>query len=125
MAARESRPCPGCWTTAAEALGQANGFEVRSCANCGTLFTAQLPVVEEASDYGAFYDEARHVPVPGFVVGRLEDTVTPFDRYRTERNRWLDIGCGVGTLLRAVTGRGWNAIGTEVAPSAVDALREA
>ena len=45
--------------------------------------------------------------------------------YRSSLNRWLDIGCGAGTLLQAVVNGGWEAIGTEVAPAAVDALRTA
>lgn len=59
--------------------------------------------------------------VPEFVLGRLEEAVTRFARYRTGRNAWLDVGCGAGTLLRAVTANGWRAVGTEVAPAAARA----
>jgi SAM-dependent methyltransferase len=88
------------------------------------LFTALLPVADEAKDYAAFYAQAHNLAVPDFVLGRLEDTVATLDRYR-ETNRWLDIGCGTGTLLQAAANRGWEAIGTEVAPAAVEAGRAA
>ena len=46
------------------------------------------------------------------------------ERYRSS-NRWLDIGCGVGTLLQAATNRGWDATGTEVAFTAAETARRA
>ena len=117
----ESRPCPGCRGPAGATVGSVSGYDVRACAGCGTLFTARLPLAEDAKDYQDFYAQARDVPVPEFVVGRLEETVGGFERYR-QGNRWLDIGCGTGTLLRAAANRHWEATGTEVAPAAVDNL---
>jgi SAM-dependent methyltransferase len=125
VAVTTSRLCPGCRADDGNALGTANGFEIRSCERCGTLFTAQLPASEEASDYARFYDERRSVEIPEFVAGRLQQTVASLERYRTGLNRWLDVGCGEGTLLRAVGEGGWNGLGTEVAPAAVEALRAA
>ncbi len=102
-----------------------HGFDVQACAQCGTLFTAQLPAEGEDKDYDSFYAEGRDLDVPEFVLGRLEETVASLRHYRTDLNRWLDIGCGTGTLLRAAAGGGWNALGTEVAPAAVEAVRAA
>jgi len=118
----ESRPCPGCRGSAGQTLGSVNGYDMRACAACRTLFTAQLPVAEEAKDYEDFYAQARDVPVPEFVLGRLEEIVDGFERYR-QGNRWLDIGCGAGMLLRAAANRHWDITGTEVAPAAAEPLR--
>jgi SAM-dependent methyltransferase len=82
-------------------------------------------VADEVKDYESFYAEARNVAVPDFVLGRLEQTVDSLHRYRSSVNRWLDIGCGAGTLLQAAVNRGWSALGTEVAPAAVAAVRAA
>jgi len=121
MTSTASRPCPGCGSDSATAAGVAHGVDVMACARCRTLFTGRLPV--EDKDYGSFYAEGRNVAVPDFVLERLEETVASLARYRTSLNRWLDIGCGTGTLLRAATNGGWNALGTEVAPAAVEAVR--
>jgi SAM-dependent methyltransferase len=80
-------------------------------------------VAEEVKDYGSFYAEERNLAVPEFVLGRLEETVASLEPYRSGLNRWLDIGCGTGTLLRAAANRGWDPVGTEVADAAVDAVR--
>jgi len=124
-AATAIRSCPGCRAVSAESRGKAGGFEIRACSRCGTLFTSQLPAPDDESDYARFYEESRAVEIPGFVLDRLKETVASLERYRSERNRWLDIGCGEGTLLRAVVMGGWKGVGTEVAPAAVEALQGA
>jgi SAM-dependent methyltransferase len=102
-----------------------DGFEMMACTHCGTLFTARLPLATDAKDYGEFYAQSRDVAVPAFVLGRLEETVGAFERYRSAANSWLDIGCGTGTLLQAATNRGWQPVGTEVAAAAVESVRAA
>jgi SAM-dependent methyltransferase len=94
---------------------------MQSCRLCGTVFTARLPTAVESRDYGSYYHE-RNLEVPVFVRRRLEELVSDFDEDR-HLNRWLDVGCGAGTLLEAARGRGWEVIGTEVAERAARALR--
>jgi SAM-dependent methyltransferase len=115
------RPCPACLGSRSRELGVANGFPVRSCAACRTIFTARLPEEDDAEDYGSYYHEG-NLEVPDFVRRRLEEIVSGFDRHR-RLNSWLDVGCGAGTLLHAVAARGWDGIGTEIASVAVDKLR--
>jgi SAM-dependent methyltransferase len=121
--ANGSRPCPGCLATVGRVAGEVDGFAMVRCARCRTLFTARLPPAADAKDYGDFYAQARDVAVPAFVLDRLADAVAGFERYRSDTNGWLDIGCGTGTLLRAAVNRGWQPVGTEVAAAAVDAVR--
>jgi 2-polyprenyl-3-methyl-5-hydroxy-6-metoxy-1,4-benzoquinol methylase len=87
------------------------------------VFTKALPATQaETHDYSSYYDESNLV-VPDFVERRLDELVAGFDRFR-ERNRWLDVGCGAGALLRAASRRGWDVVGTEVAADAVEAIRD-
>jgi SAM-dependent methyltransferase len=80
-------------------------------------------LLEESTEYYAsFYGEERDVPVPDFVLGQLRGLARSLARYR-ETNRWLDVGCGRGTLLRAAAAEGWEAVGTEIAPAIVEAVR--
>lgn len=97
-----------------------NGFRLVRCAGCGTLFTETLPTSEQAMDYGGYYHEG-NLRTPRCVHDRLDALVDHFARYRT-LNRWLDVGCGAGTLMRAARGRGWVPVGTEVAPTAADVV---
>jgi SAM-dependent methyltransferase len=97
-----------------------NGFRFVRCAGCGTLFTETLPTPEHAMDYGSYYHEG-NLRIPRCVQDRLGVLVERFARYRS-LNRWLDVGCGAGTLMRAAGSRGWVPVGTEVAPTAADAV---
>ena len=123
MAAARSRSCPGCRSALGTPAGFVSGFDIRTCGKCGTLFTAGFPAVGEEKDYESFYAEGRDVAVPEFVLARLDETVSALAGYRTSLNRWLDVGCGTGTQLRAVANGGWNALGTEVAAAAVEMVR--
>src|SRR4051812_26544331 len=109
----QSRPCPACQESRSDPLGHVQGFEIRSCSRCKTVFTGQLPGSDESTTYYAsFYAEGRDIAVPDFVLDRLRGLVRGLDGYR-KMGTWLDIGCGSGTLLRAAGSEGWEAIGTE------------
>jgi SAM-dependent methyltransferase len=84
------------------------------------MFTAELPTLGESMAYAQYYHEG-NLAVPPFVRRRLEQIVAGFDRER-RLNRWLDVGCGAGTLMRAARGRGWEVVGTEVAERAAAAV---
>lgn len=117
------RPCPACQSSDGRAIGQAGDFTIRSCGGCGTLFTARLPSEDEGLDYGTYHGPGK-AEVPAFVLMRLEQIVSTFDPYR-QLNRWLDVGCGAGTLMRAARSRGWEVAGTDVGQGAVEGARAA
>jgi 2-polyprenyl-3-methyl-5-hydroxy-6-metoxy-1,4-benzoquinol methylase len=117
-----SRPCPGCLSPKGRVIGEARGFTLRSCAFCRTTFVSALPEPGSATDYSGYYD-AGNLTVPPVVGGRLAKTVASFED-RRDLNRWLDVGCGAGTLVEIAAGRGWEATGTEVSEAPVRLLRE-
>lgn len=117
--AHPTRRCPACRCTQSAPIGSKAGFAIRRCSTCRTLFVAQLPTVEDAEDYGGYYDEG-NLAVPQFVRDRLRVIVADFASQR-KTNRWLDVGCGAGALVDAARRAGWTAQGTEIAPQAVDA----
>jgi SAM-dependent methyltransferase len=123
MATGETRRCPACGGSADRELGEVNGFGIVRCGACGTLFTDRLPAEPEVKDYTDYY-HAANLAVPAFVHARLREIVGEFATYR-RTNRWLDVGCGAGTLLSAASELGWTAVGTELSPPAVDAARVA
>jgi SAM-dependent methyltransferase len=121
MATTSVRGCPGCGGTSSRALGIKRGFELRRCRACGTVFTARLPAPQEAANYGGYY-HAGNLQERPLARERLGELVASFDRYR-QANRWLDVGFGAGTLMRAAADAGWSVAGTEVAPAAAEAVR--
>jgi len=71
---------------------------------------------------GGYYND-ENLNVPGFVTSRLEEIVNSFASYR-QSNRFLDVGCGAGTLLSVANQAGWNAEGVELSIPTVDILRK-
>ena len=118
MATTEARPCPGCGSVDSHTRGEVNGFRVQSCGSCATVFTAYLPGPEESKDYLHYYHDG-NLRVPSVVRRQLELAVSRFEADR-RLNRWLDVGCGAGTLMEAARGQRWEVIGTEVAERAAE-----
>jgi 2-polyprenyl-3-methyl-5-hydroxy-6-metoxy-1,4-benzoquinol methylase len=79
--------------------------------------------VDESKDYADYYNAGNLQERP-LVRARLAEVVASLERYR-QTGRWLDIGCGAGTLMRAVADADWEVEGTEVSAGAAAAVREA
>jgi 2-polyprenyl-3-methyl-5-hydroxy-6-metoxy-1,4-benzoquinol methylase len=115
------RACPGCGSTTSHHAGEVHGFELRRCTGCRSLFTTHLPGPGEEPDYSGYYDEDGDLAAPAFVGRILDGTVGQLGPWRSA-NRWLDVGCGGGDLLRAAKRAGWHVAGTEVTPRPVREL---
>jgi SAM-dependent methyltransferase len=113
------RACPACGGSG-RAWGVANGWSLVRCAGCATVFTADPPPGPGGDEYEELYD--RSPPSPGVVVETLDRLVAAQEPAR-RKNRWLDLGCGGGDLMRAARGRGWEVEGSEMSSSAVRRLR--
>ena len=123
MTSQLARHCPGCGGSSSRPAGTKDGFDLCRCRSCGTIFTARLPEAEEAKDYGDYYSAANLQERP-LVRARLAQVVASLEPYR-RTGRWLDVGCGAGTLMRAAADAGWQVEGTEVSEGAAVAVREA
>lgn len=115
-----TRDCPACNSSRARSCGEKNGFKLLLCNECGTLYTRTLPKGATEA-YDGYYSE-ENLSVPEFIDRRLDEIVSEFSGYR-QNNRFLDLGCGAGSLIKAATRAGWRAEGLDVSPQAVQHLR--
>ena len=116
------RPCPACQETETQALGIKNELPIVCCRRCATCYTPYSPWYTSESFYDVFYAPGKFVE-PEFVHRRAAEITAKFSAYR-QTNRFLDIGCGAGTILRAAQGCGWQAQGIEVSETSVARVRE-
>lgn len=116
------RACAACGANEGEALGIKNELEVVSCRRCATIYTPYQPWFPSELWYESYYREQNLAP-PAFVQMRLDEIVAEFASYR-QTNRLLDLGCGAGNQLLAARKGGWTAQGLDVAPSAIQHVRE-
>lgn len=113
--------CPACRQLSKHLYGEKNGFDMFICENCNTLYSSEK---ESATvfDYSNYYNEET-LDIPDFVTMRLGEIVRTFEKYR-QNNRFLDVGCGAGALLKAAVSEGWEAEGVEVSQSSVEYLQK-
>ena len=121
-AEKNVRACAACGSNDAWSMGTKNELEILSCRKCSTVYTPYLPWYSSELYYETYYRDQNLAPPP-FVQSRLEEIVAEFGSYR-ETNRLLDIGCGAGNLLLAARKNGWDAHGLDVAPNAIQHIRE-
>lgn len=116
------RPCPACAETGTRLLGIKNELEMVCCVGCRTCYTPYSPWYTSERYYGGFYAPGSFSE-PEFVHRRAAEITAKFSPYR-QTNRFLDIGCGAGTFLRAARGCGWQAQGIEVSETSVARVRD-
>jgi SAM-dependent methyltransferase len=115
------RNCPACYSNNKKSVGEKGGYQIFFCCKCKTLYVSDKGKIPEPFDYADYY-EGRDVSTPVFVAKRLDEIVATFESVRSN-NRFLDIGCGSGSLLEAAQRNNWEAEGVEVSNSAVDYVR--
>jgi len=121
--AEASRACPACSAIEARDGGSKDGYEIRVCRSCSTIYTSRLPAEAEVEDYDAYYTEA-NLTTPAFIQDRVREIVAGFGKYR-RTGRFLELGFGAGTILEEARNQGWEVLGTEVsAPACEQAVKK-
>jgi SAM-dependent methyltransferase len=132
MDATTSAPCDCCGSMDWAYLLGADGYHLGRCRSCGLLYVGDRPSAAQRLkelDQGVFGEgrrtnEARrhlreeqlHRQRYGRLVALAEKLAPP--------GRWLDIGCGTGTLLRVAEEHRFAIDGIELTPARRDLARE-
>jgi len=121
--------CPVCKKTQAKYLFPAGNGELLQCQSCSLVYFTPRPTPEELSEFynsTTYREEFQHGLMSGqsFAQARYKQLKKVINHYEpsilTLSNRhFLDIGCGTGDLLSIAASDGWNVIGTEISPVAV------
>jgi len=130
--AMDRKACPVCrvdlrhagWTVTEPQVG-GQPIEVLRCPACGLVTTPwQFESEEELTAIYAQYSYHSETAweVPTATWHSLRSWVRRMEPFR-RANRWLDVGCGAGALLRVAAEQGWRVQGTELSTLAADRLR--
>ena len=115
--------CPVCESTTYKKLrnckNRANPFW-RKCAKCKTVYARETPSAEILSQYYENYYNANSPEVPTFVTDTLRKVFSRLESFRSNLNRILDIGFGVGVFLDVASEKKWSCHGTEFSQSSVE-----
>jgi SAM-dependent methyltransferase len=125
-------PCDCCGNEDWEYLLTANGYRLGRCGSCRLLYVGNPPSMtqrleeleQEVFGGGRRVNEAkRHRRSEEILRQQYQGLVTLAQRLAPP-GRWLDIGCGTGTLLRVAEEHGIAIDGVEPIPARRDAARE-
>ena len=118
------RPC-ACGEASASAVRAAGGRELLRCERCGLLAPKVVPDPAELArwyrdGYWRRYQAEQRGPARDNLYRHVLDVI---ERRRAHPGTLVDVGCGMGALLRQARDRGWRGIGFEVSPEAVAQAR--
>jgi SAM-dependent methyltransferase len=119
-----SERCPICGSDEVVELGSTDGHRMGRCSRCRHLYCLVLPDEETLNGrYASYSYESQSLDtVPEFVFRSLAQVMETFSPFR-QKNRLLDVGFGVGTVLRAAASAGWQVHGIEKSSLAVKKAR--
>lgn len=114
--------CPACDNQKSNTFGKKNGYALKKCTVCGTLF-ANLSFENEKTSievqdlYDHYYDVA-NFNLPKAAEISLQKMVDSFAGFRQTGNL-VDIGFGEGGMLSVAEKNGWKCFGTELSPQSL------
>ena len=121
------RPCPTCGRTDPRPELEKDHMHLVRCAGCDLVYVT--PTFDEAH-YREVYasqeyqDIVRDLGIKSheYRVGRFgTERVELMSRFVSAKTpRYLDVGCSTGFVVEAARNRGWQAIGTDLNPSAIE-----
>ena len=118
-------PCDICNENSAVPMFEENGFILNRCNQCGHFYVSPRP--SSGSNHGS----EEEIPSPSIHVSDELRRKPLFERYVNyvkrcvPRGKWLDIGCGCGTLLQVARQNGFEVEGIEINPERLAYCRDA
>lgn len=114
--------CRLCGSTRVTPRERRGAFRYMQCSVCTLAFVAEPPKEEELLEQyegGSSSKIAYYRLAAGADARSFDGLLARIERY-APRGRILDLGCNIGTFVRAARERGWQATGVDINPVAVE-----
>jgi 2-polyprenyl-3-methyl-5-hydroxy-6-metoxy-1,4-benzoquinol methylase len=110
--------CPLCHVYPERFATDFLGFHLCRCPECGLQFLNPRPTAEQLTEnvYNETYfaDSGTTQGFSGSQLYQFGRQLKTIERLRQQSGILLDVGCGGGSFLRYVMGKGWQAAGTDI-----------
>ncbi|HXD19226.1 MAG TPA: class I SAM-dependent methyltransferase [Vicinamibacterales bacterium] len=122
-----SRACPTCGSADARPELDKDHMQLVRCASCDLVYVS--PTFDEAHYREVYASQEYQDIVRELGIQSHEYRVERFGRervalmsphLRTPRPRYLDVGCSTGFVVEAAGDAGWDAVGIDLNPSAIE-----
>lgn len=118
--------CPICNSSSTNSIGEKNGFNLDCCSQCGLFFANPMPT-DDVID--AFYQN--YVTAIKYKKKVFKKTLTALVKImrasfykRTTTKSFLDVGCNIGSVVRAAKILGYQATGIDLDVGAIQTAKE-
>jgi 2-polyprenyl-3-methyl-5-hydroxy-6-metoxy-1,4-benzoquinol methylase len=124
-------PCNACGTNAFQELSTVDQWHIGRCGKCSLIYLNPMPFFEPSAEFSEMSLD--------FQYTRFQHNITPVvlehDRRQvaaqlamcsqiyggtSEPGKFLDIGCGSGSSVRAAADLGWDSTGVDIDPALVE-----
>lgn len=126
---KPTAPCSLCGKQSATPVAHYHGYRIARCRVCGLAYVDPKPSREElAALYAGYHyrngqDEASWNRLMGRIFRESAELLRPANE-GAGPGRLLDVGCGFGTFVGLMRGRGWDATGVDPSTSAAAAAKK-
>lgn len=116
-------PCPLCGLSEKTDIGRKGPSFYVECLACGLVSIRPHPTDAELKEFYRDYVYHHRVKNPGAKSLRFRSKVLPL-KLMAKGNRFLDIGCNVGSFVAAAHRLGCEAYGIDVSPNAINHAKQ-
>jgi SAM-dependent methyltransferase len=112
--------CVLCKTNAFTKQFTKNNWDVVKCDNCGLIFACFLPTPVQLEDFYNKHKQPTKERIETYLRGRTSRErrnrrkLSYLEKIQGHKGRLLDIGCGLGLLVKDASERGWQAQGIDL-----------
>ena len=122
--------CNACGADDFKELSQVAEWHIGQCRQCSLIYLNPMPFFEPSSEFSDMsldfqYTQFQHEVTAEVVeydkkqFGIHVDEMTRFSGHEIKPGKFLDIGCGSGSTVRAATDLGWDAVGIDIDPALI------
>lgn len=116
--------CPVCTSDEGTRIGEKQGFDLLFCEACGMRYVDPMPSAEELTAFYTHYVTTLHyIPKTARKITRSTRRLRRY-RHLAPGNRFLDLGCSIGTAVEAAARLGFDAYGVDIDPESIRLANE-
>lgn len=117
--------CRGCLGGVLTPVGEKDGFTFHRCADCRTVVVDPYPTTEElVAHYKGYGHTVSYLKKMDAKLRRARGRVRKMKKQGVPGNRFLDVGCNVGTVVAAARDAGFDPVGIDIDPDGIVRAQE-
>ncbi|HEY9639417.1 MAG TPA: class I SAM-dependent methyltransferase [Coleofasciculaceae cyanobacterium] len=123
--------CNACNSDTFKKLSIADGWHIGQCTNCSLIYLNPMPFFEPSAEFSDMSLDFQYTQFQYQITeevlqhdkqqfARQVEILSQLSGTHLTSGKFLDIGCGSGSTVRAAADMGWDAIGIDIDPNLIE-----